>query len=56
MPHWRVRRARFRLKRAEQPQANTTGRLFFGSVSFVRTKEMNSPMKGEKHGLIQEIE
>jgi hypothetical protein len=24
------------------------GRLFFGSVSFVRTKEMNSPMKGEK--------
>ncbi|HDZ79198.1 MAG TPA: hypothetical protein ENH39_07830 [Gammaproteobacteria bacterium] len=24
------------------------GRFFFGSVSFVRTKEMNSPMKGEK--------
>jgi hypothetical protein len=29
------------------------GRFFFGSVSFVRTKEMNSPMKGEKHSLIQ---
>jgi len=43
----RVHRARFRLKRAETPQANTTGRFFFGSVSFVRTKEMNSPMKGE---------
>ncbi|MFW2439719.1 MAG: hypothetical protein ACN4GR_10140 [Arenicellales bacterium] len=23
------------------------GRFFFGSVSFVRTKEMNSPVKGE---------
>jgi len=23
------------------------GRLFFGSVSFIRIKEMNSPMKGE---------
>jgi len=29
------------------------GRFFFGSVSFVRTKEMNSSMKDEKHGLIQ---
>jgi hypothetical protein len=29
------------------------GRLFFGSVSFIRIKEMNSPMKGEKHESIQ---
>ncbi len=29
------------------------GRLFFGSVSFERSKEMNSPMKGEKQVLIQ---
>jgi len=32
------------------------GRFFFGSVSFVRTKEMNSPMKGEKNESIQERE
>ena len=51
----RVHRARFRLKRAEQPQANTMGRLFFGSVSFIRIKEMNSSMKDEKRGLIQVI-
>jgi hypothetical protein len=45
--------ARFRLKRAEQLQANTSGRLFFGSVSFVSTKEMNSSMKDENHIKIQ---
>jgi len=50
----RVHRARSSLKRAEQPQANTMGRFFFGSVSFVRTKEMNSSMKDEKIRLIQE--
>jgi len=32
------------------------GQFFFGSVSFVRTKEMNSPMKDEKLISIQEIE
>jgi len=52
----RVHRARFRLKRAEQPQANTMGRFFFGSVSFIRIKEMNSSMKDEKLISIQEIE
>jgi len=31
------------------------GWLFFGSVSFVHTKEMNSSMKDEKHESIQEI-
>jgi len=50
----RVHRARSSLKRAEQPQANTMGRFFFGSVSFVRTKEMNSSMKDEKIRLNQE--
>jgi len=32
------------------------GRFFFGSVSFERSKEMNSPMKGETFTSIQEIE
>jgi len=30
------------------------GRLFFGSVSFIRIKEMNSPMKGETLALGQQ--
>ncbi len=30
-----------------EPEGQACGRFFFGSVSFVRRKEMNSPMKGE---------
>jgi len=45
-----------RLSIAGNPKGKHVGRFFFGSVSFVRTKEMNSPMKGEKHGSTQEFE
>jgi len=37
-------------------EGQPVGRFFFGSVSFVRTKEMNSSMKDEKLISIQEKE
>jgi len=33
---------------AGNPKGKHVGRLFFGSVSFIRIKEMNSRMKREK--------
>ncbi|GMR06254.1 MAG: hypothetical protein BMS9Abin25_0839 [Gammaproteobacteria bacterium] len=43
------------IEHRREPEGQACGRFFFGSVSFVRTNEMNSPMKGEKHDSIQEM-
>jgi hypothetical protein len=44
------RSARSRLKRTEQPKANTVGWSFFWTLFFDHSKKRVSPIKGEKHG------